>query len=151
MRLTTSASAMRGEEEVGETQDVIALESPVHRSGDSDASTLDGENTASASSSASASPVRVPPRDASRFTQWSSRAAQQRGAQERGHRRRRVSRSNLSPLQPLQSDGPTQSSAMILGANTGENESSQSPADAGRRVAETSMAPATTQNRNRPW
>lgn len=149
MRLMSST--MQDEEEVGETQDVIILESPASRSsGDSDSSsTLDGENTAptsSGSSSASASPVRVPPRDVSRSTQWLSRAAQQRGAQERGYRRQRVSRSNPSPLQPLQSDGLIQPGAMIPGANARENESSQSPANAERQV------PATTaQNRNRPW
>ncbi|KAL6887913.1 hypothetical protein GGI43DRAFT_426042 [Trichoderma evansii] len=151
MYMRFMSSAMQDEEEVGETQDVIMLESPASRSGgDSDSSSaLDNENivlTSSGSSSASASPARVPPRDVSRFTQWSSRAAQQRGTQERGYRRQRVSRSNLSPLQPLQSDGLIQSGATVLGANSRENESSQSPTDAERQV------PATTaQNRNRPW
>lgn len=149
---------MREEEEVGETPDVILLDPPLYRSGDSDSSTPDGEGTTSASSSSSASssastsPVRIPPRDVSRSTQWSSRATQQRGTQERGYRRQRVSRNNLSPLQALQSDGQTQSSATIPSANTREDESSQSPTDAGHQVAETSIAPATTaHNRNRPW
>ncbi|KAK6449838.1 hypothetical protein FP744_10006088 [Trichoderma asperellum] len=152
------SSTMREEEEVGETPDVILLDPPLYRSGDSDSSTPDGEGTTSASSSSSASssastsPVRIPPRDVSRSTQWSSRATQQRGTQERGYRRQRVSRNNLSPLQALQSDGQTQSSATIPSANTREDESSQSPTDAGHQVAETSIAPATTaHNRNRPW
>lgn len=138
---------MHEEEEVGEAQIVTILEQQLHRSGEADLSAVDGENIPSDSSSASASPSRASLRDVSRFSQWPSRAARQRGG-----RRERGSRSSLPPLQPLQSDGPTQPSAMMPGVDVRENGSSQSPEDAGRGPAETPVAPAATaQNRNRPW
>ncbi|KAL7900007.1 hypothetical protein HDV64DRAFT_245476 [Trichoderma sp. TUCIM 5745] len=137
---------MHEEEEVDEAQIVTILEQQLHRSGETDLSAVDGD-TPSDSSSAPASPNRSSLRDVSRFTHRSSRAARQRGG-----RRERGSRSSLPPLQPLQSDGPSQPSATIPGAVAGENESGQSPEDAGRGPAETPMAPATTaQIRNRPW
>jgi hypothetical protein len=165
-------SSLVHDEELAESRELHMLEGRSYRNGgDSDSSTPDGENTASASSSTSASPIRIPPRDGSRFSQWPPRAAQQRGTQEREvsrHRRQRVSRNslpvgagstnvegdssalNLSPLQTLQPDDSIQPSTTILSANAGENESTQGLTDAEHQAVETSMAPA-TQNRNRPW
>ncbi|PNP41422.1 hypothetical protein TGAMA5MH_06749 [Trichoderma gamsii] len=135
------------EEEVVEAQFVTILEQQLHRSRETDLSAVDGENTPSDSSSAPASPIRASLRDVSRFSQWSSRTTLQRA-----NRRQRGSRSSLPPLQPPpQSDGPSQPSATIPGADAREGESSQSPEDAGRGPAETSMAPSTAQSRNRPW
>lgn len=145
------APAMHDEEEAGEFQIVNILEQQLHRSGETDLSAVDSENTPSDSSSAPASPIRASLRDVSRFSQRPSRAAQQRD-----NRRQRGSRSNLPPLQPLQSDGPTQPSATtgvtMPSADARENESSQGPEGAGHGPAETSMTLATTaRNRNRPW
>ncbi|UKZ66736.1 uncharacterized protein TrAtP1_007908 [Trichoderma atroviride] len=140
--------AMHDEEEVGEGHVVAILEQQLHRSAETDLSAFDSENTPSDSSSAPASPVRASLRDVSRFTQWSS----SRAAQQLVNRRQRRSRSNLPPVQPLQSDGSTQPSTTMPGADAREHESSQSLGDAGHGSAEISMAPATTaQNRNRPW
>ncbi|KAM0512226.1 hypothetical protein ACHAPE_009042 [Trichoderma viride] len=134
------------EEEVGEAQFMTILEQQLRRSGETNLSAVDGENSPSDSSSAPASPIRASLRDASRFSQWSYHAAQQRA-----NRRPRGSGSNLPPLQPLQSDGPTQLRARISAADARESESRQSPEDAGHGPAETSMAPSTAQSRNRPW
>ncbi|KAM0260483.1 hypothetical protein ACHAQJ_002715 [Trichoderma viride] len=165
-------SSLVHDEELAEARELHILEGRSYRNGgDSDSSTPDGENTASASSSTSASPIRIPPRDGSRFSQWPARVGQQRGAQEREvsrHRRQRVSRNNLplgagptnvegdssalslSPLQTLQPEDSAQSSTAITSASTGENEGFQGLTDAEHQAVETSMAPA-TQNRNRPW
>ncbi|KAL7789455.1 hypothetical protein V8C37DRAFT_216458 [Trichoderma ceciliae] len=165
------------DEDYAESGDVHMPERRSYRiSGDLDSSAPDGESTASASSSTSASPIRIPPRDASRYSQWPPRVAQQRGAhsplgQEREvsrHRRQRFSRNNLSmgmgqtgadgdsstlhpvPLQTLRPDAPTQSTATIPSASTGDNERIQSLANVQRPAVDSSVAQA-TQNRNRPW
>lgn len=142
------ATAVHDEEELGDAQIVTIIEQQLHRSAETDLSAFDSENTPSDSSSAPASPVRASLRDVSRFTQWSA----SRAAQQLVNRRQRRSRSNLPAVQPLQTDGSTQPSATMPGADAREHESNQSPGDAGHGSAEISMAPATTsQNRNRPW
>ncbi|RFU76200.1 ring-finger domain containing [Trichoderma arundinaceum] len=139
--------------------------------GDSDSSAPDGENTAT--SSTPASPIRIPPRDTSRHTQWPPRVAQQRSAhsplgQERDvarYRRQRYPRNNLSsgttgstnadgdlptsslpPLQTVRPDGPTQSST-----DTGDVERISSLINAESQAADSLAAAPAPQNRNRPW
>lgn len=144
-----------------------------HANGDSGSSSPNSEIAASASSSTATSPIRSPPRDTARYSQWLPRPSQQRGAhpplsQEREtsrHRRQRFSRGNnppgpnadgdssnlrLSPLQTLGPDGPAQPSTAIPSANAEDSERLRNLTDV-QQALNASVVSMIQDRSNRPW